>query len=224
VEATAAGEIRSVEYGSNQFINIEVREGEITGITPGYYRGTNIVAQISGQTIEGQGNVLNFQMPNIAGEVMVQPGATGTFSFTIEGGGATFQIGPEPGQMIRIGIDVTNLGATSQIGNISTVITGGVNSLLTNPRGATRVIEAAQSEVLTLRGRVGAIQSRLFQTNISNLERMRENLMRTRSIIGETNFAEAIQDLIRTRTLGMAALGALREFNLTQGAILNLLA
>jgi flagellin len=222
------GVIRSVEYGSAAFVQLEEVEGDLEGITPGRATGTDIQATVSNATASGQANVITVSTPMLSAQITVQQEQTGTFSFTIEGGGARFQLNTaaEPTDQITLGIGsvtVSNLGTTSGIGNLASLTSGGANSLLTNPGNAVRIIDAAIREVSTLRGQLGSVQSRLFESNINALRVEFENLSASRSQIADTNFAEEITALIRERILRQTGLTVLRQSNLSQGLVTRLL-
>lgn len=232
VEATSAGVVRSVDFGSQAFVQIEVVSGPgLTGLdlsAGNFFKGTDVVANVEGQSVQGQGNTIVFSQPSLAGEIIVKPGVTGTFQFTVEGGGATFQTGPTSGAADRVTIGIRALGAgslgeTSGLGGLSTLATGGANSL-TNPAGAISVLEAAAREVNALRGQLGSVSSELLERNVTNLRSAFENIAASRSRLGDTDFAEEAANAMRARLLRQAGIFTLRNFNQSQGSILNLLA
>lgn len=232
VEATSTGQVRSQDFGSQAFVQIEVVSGPgLTGLdlsSGNFFKGTDVVANVQGQVVTGQGNTITFNQQNLAGQIIAKSGATGSFEFTVAGGGATFQIGPAPGSADRITIGIRALsagalGETSGIGGLSTLATGGANSL-TNPGGTIAVLDAATREINTLRGQLGSVSSELLDRNVTNLQSAFENIASARSRLGDTDFSEEAANALRARILRQAGIFTLRSFNQNQGSILNLLA
>lgn len=232
IEATSSGQVRSQDFGSQAFVQIEVVSGPgLTGLdlsAGNFFKGTDVVANVEGQVVQGQGNTIIFSQQSIAGEIVAQSGATGTFQFTVVGGGATFQVGPTSGASDRVTIGIRalsagSLGETSGLGGLSTLTTGGANSL-TNPSGAVSVLDAATREINTLRGQLGSVSAELLERNVTNLQSAFENIAVSRSRLGDTDFAEEAANAMRARILRQAGIFTLRNFNQNQGSILNLLA
>jgi flagellin len=228
VEATPGGIVRSIDYGSTASVNVQELGGDLVGITPGLTQGTDIAGTINGITAGGRGNVLQVSDNALGAEVTVQAGAAGAFQFRIVGGGAQFQVGPVAGGLndLTIGIgsvSTSTLGEGSGLGALSTLATGGANSLLNRPAGALSVLDAAQSQVSSLRARLGAVSSQVFDTNIRALDVAFENLSASRSRIQDTDFAEEIASAVRNRLARETGLAALRQSNLNAGLALRLL-
>ncbi len=228
VEALATGEIRSIEYGSAAKVQIAVDSGTFSGVTPGLYNGTNIAGQVNGAAAAGRGNTLVVSSPQLSATIDVKPEETGGFLFTVQSGGAEFQIGPVGGGSddIRIGIGAVNsgtLGQSSGLGALSTLRTGGANSLAVNPAGGTPVLDAAIAEVSSLRSRLGSTSSQLFTANTDSLSIQFENLSASASTIGEANMAREISQSVRDVLARDVGLSALRAVNLNAGLALRLL-
>ncbi len=227
VEATSDGVIRSIDYGSKAFVRVENVQGSLQGITAGYTRGTDVVAQVSGIQITGVANTLNINVGSLAAQVDIQAGASGNFSFTIKGGGAIIQTGPEPTDKVTIGISSSQsavLGTSSGLGNLQSITTGSSNNILDNPATALSIINAARNEITSLRSQLGSASTSLLEPMMRNLETNVVNLSQARSVIGDADFAKEIADLLRTRIYREAGLNALKNQNLSAGAVLNLLA
>lgn len=229
VEATPAGEIRTIEFGSAASVQIEEVSGDLEGITPGLFAGTDIAAQVNGQAVTGQGSTITVNTNAIAATVQVEDGATGSFSFTVEGGGARFQIGPVAGGAndITIGIGATNsstLGGTSGLGSLSSLRTGAANNIVDNPAGAIAVLDAAANEVSGLRSRLGSVSGRLFEANLDTLAVAFQNLSASASQLGDANFADEVAQSVRNGLLRQSGLAVLGQANLNAGLALRLLA
>lgn len=227
VEATPGGQIRTVEFGSQATLNLQEIQGDLAGITPGFSTGTNVVAQVNGASASGRGNTVTFN-GSFQAEITVEPGATGSFGFTIEGGGARFQLGPTAGGAndfsVGIGAVSTNvLGVTGGFGSLREVATGGTASVANNPGNALRILDAAGREVGSLRSRLGAVSSQLFEPNARALDVAFENISASRSRIGDADFAEEIAQTVRHRLVRESGLSVLRQANLNAGLVLRLL-
>ena len=228
VEATDAGQIRTTEVGSNKSVNLQFVSGAFSGPVAGLYSGTDVVAQVNGQTTQNTGNVVKFQQPNLSGEVTINADTTGNFQFTINSGGAKFQIGSTPSQSNQVSIGIKNLsafnlGATGGVGSLNSLVTGGANSLISNPVKALNIIDSAINEVNTVRSQLGSIESRLLQTNTRNLGQAFDSISASRSSVGDSVLPEEVSNLLRSDLLKQVGIGTLRNLNLAQGSILNLL-
>lgn len=228
VEASG-GAITSGEVGSAAFVQIEEVSGDLAGITAGRTTGTDIVGTVNGVATTGNRNTLVAQGGAFSGEIAFSPTvAPGAFSFTITGGGAQLQLGSEAtgADQLRIGLPslfTSTLGGSSTIGALSSVTTGGKNSLLADPGAGLRVVDAALSEVNGLRGRLGAVVSQTFEPNVRSLNVALENLIASRSSIEDADIAEQVARQVRDNVLTQAGIGVLRNQNLQAGSVLRLL-
>ena len=218
----------SAGFGSDQIVELNVLEGSLatataedSSVSAVRDAGKDIEASINGQKAIGRGLTasvktslldasLTFETANnVEGE---------TASVNITGGGATFQIGQDvsaSGQ-IGIGIDAVNtarLGGGS--GKLYELASGGGKSLSEIADGsasgadAVDVIESAINEVSTLRGRIGAVQKNVIDTNINTLGVALENISEARSQIVDTDFAVESANLTKAQILGQAATSVL---------------
>src|SRR5207253_842754 len=94
----------------------------------------------------------------------------GSTNFTITGGGAKFQLGSEVNRQGQVQIGISSVATTKLgddvVGFLSTVGSGGANSLVSgNTVGAQKILSQAISQVATLRGRLGAFQKDILETN-----------------------------------------------------------
>ena len=104
------------------------------------------------------------------------------------------------------------------------------NNLNTNVNLSTRIgaleaidrIDASIQRVITLRGRMGAVQNRLEATS-SNLAAISENLSSARSRIRDADFAMETASLTRGQTLQQAASAMLAQANQAPQQALQLL-
>jgi flagellin len=238
VTATVNGttlELRSTAYGSDAFVEAEVISeasgGTIrTGLpgADGYERvaGVDVVASVNGILASSKGNQLSVNTATLDVSTSVTAGFTGTASFTITGGGALFQLGPdvESSQQARIGITGVN---TSLLGGVSGKLyqlgSGGSADLTTSPNLAASIVEEAIDQVTTLRGRLGAFQRTLLETNKNALNDTLINLTEAESQIRDADFAAESAALTRAQILVQSGTTVLQIANSNPQNVLALL-
>jgi flagellin len=103
------------------------------------------------------------------------------------------------------------------------VLGGGVASLDRDPVLAMRIIGQAVDDVTTLRGRLGAFQANMLQTNQNSLEVALEMLTTTESAIRDTNMAEESTEFTKNQVLLQAGTAMLAQANQINKNILQLL-
>lgn len=159
-------------------------------------------------------------------------------SFVITGGGARYQLGPQvnPQQQINVGfssVAATRLGgtfvtltdgSTQELQFLSSLKDGGDNRLnggsLAN---ASRILDTAIDEVSQLRGRLGAFERNILQTNIRSLQSGIENITSSQSIIRDADFARETSELSRSQILVQAGTSVLATANTNAQSVLQLL-
>ena len=85
------------------------------------------------------------------------------------------------------------------------------------------IIEDALDRVSTLRGRLGAIQKNVIETNISTLGVALENISEARSQIVDTDFAAETAALTKAQILNQSGISVLSIANQTPQSVLSLL-
>lgn len=220
----------STAYGSSQFVSIKTLEGTFAN---GKDFGQDAEVSINGTSASVDGlkasvrsGDLDIEM-NLDAAFGTTVSTTGT-SFSITGGGAKFQIGSRvnrPGQ-IQIGISsvaTTKLG-NETLGYLSTVGSGGNNSLVGgNTIQAQKVITEAIRQVATIRGRLGALQKNVLETNINSLNVALENVTASESAIRDADFASETAALTRAQILVQANTSVLAQANSSPQNVLALL-
>ena len=154
--------------------------------------GSDIVANVNGVSATGNGNELTINTATLDLSATLNSTFTGTASFTITGGGALFQLGPDvvSNQQARLGIGSVNtarLGGES--GNLFQLGTGGSADLSTDANTAATIVEEAIDQVTSLRGRLGAFQRTTLETNKNALNDTLTNLTEAESSIRDADFA-----------------------------------
>lgn len=232
--------LKSTTFGSRSFAEVNVLNGAFqTTLEDGSTVakrdvGTDIRVRINGQDAQGEG--LNASIKTASLDVTLSfkeannvLGETADLSIT--GGGALFQIGQEvsaAGQ-VGVGIDAIN---TARLGGVAGKLyelgTGGGKSLLDvgpNVQGAQLVdiVDQALNRVSTLRGRLGAIQKNVIDTNVSTLSVALENISAARSQIVDTDFATETANMQKAQVLKQAGISVLAIANQVPQQVLALL-
>ncbi len=222
-------------YGSKEFVSVTVLGDPNafdtvtnSGATQNRTIGRDVLASVNGA--QAIGNGLNLSVNTAALTLSLNVDAafgTGTKSFTITGGGATFQLGPQvqTNQQVSIAIDsvsASRLGSATD-GYLTDVTTGGSANLTKNPGKASRIIDDAINQVSVLRGRLGAFQQNTLQTNMNSLQVAMENVTASESTIRDTDFAMETSNLTRNQILVQAGTSVLSQANSTPQSVLKLL-
>lgn len=237
VEATVSTttlQLKSSAYGSKSVINLEIITegigGTITagigGVTKARDVGTDVVATVNGISATGNGNSLSINTSTLDFSTSVEAAFTGNAAFTITGGGALFQLGPDivSNQQARIGINSVNSGSLGGVnGRLYELKSGGAKAIGTNASGAAAVIDEVVSKVTSLRGRLGAFQRTTLETNINSLNDTLTNLTDAESSIRDADFAAETARLTRAQILVQSGTQVLQISNQNPQNVLSLL-
>lgn len=223
--------LTSTSFGSDQFVSIKSINGTfVDGKKFGADASVNIngaAAEVHGLTASVRNGDLDVSLTldkNFAQDTT----ATGTTSFNITGGGARFQIGSQVNRQsqIQVGIgavSTTKLGDEIN-GALSTLASGGANSLLSgNAIQAQKILTTAIRQVATLRGRLGALQKDVLDTNVNSLQVALENVTASESAIRDADFASETAALTRAQILVQANTSVLAQANSSPQNVLSLL-
>lgn len=232
--------LTSTTYGSAAYTEINVLNGTFETTLDDDVTvakrdvGADIKVRINGQDAQGEG--LNASIKTASLDVTLSFKESSnvvdeTADLSITGGGALFQIGQEvsaAGQ-VGVGIDAIN---TARLGGVAGKLyelgTGGGKSLLDvgpNVQGAELVdiVDQALNRVSTLRGRLGAIQKNVIDTNVSTLGVALENISAARSQIVDTDFATETANMQKAQVLKQAGISVLAIANQVPQQVLALL-
>lgn len=204
--------------------------------------GRDIVALLNGSVINGDGINLSLRNPELDIEIELDESfgttVTGTpETFHITGGGSTFQLGPQvtAQQQVNIGVDsvaATRLGGafvpladgSAEVQFLSSLKTGGPNALQDgNLQNASTILDQAIDEITILRGRLGAFERNVLDTNIRSLQTGVENLSASESIIRDADFARETSELTRAQILVQSGTSVLATANQNAQNVLQLL-
>jgi flagellin len=223
---------KSVEYGSRAFVDLRIiEEGPNSLFSAGqasrHDTGVDIKATINGIAATGSGTQVSV---NTSFLTMVldlnQDLVLGPLQFTINGGGALFQIGSDivSDQQARLGIEsisTSTLGGPS--GRLFEIGSSQLRSLTADIRGADRIISDVIGKISGLRGRLGAFQSTTLDSNSNSLSAAVSNLTEAESTIRDANFAEETAQLTRAQILSQSGLQVLGIANQNPENVLRLL-
>jgi flagellin len=203
--------------------------------------GKDVMALINGTLATGDGLNISINTPQLTlkltlNAVMATDPTVAPSSFFITGGGSLFQLGPEVNatQQTNLGIQSiasSSLGGTLINGTLeflSSLKSGQPNSLdQSNQRRdftrASEILDTAIDEVSVLRGRLGAFERNVLQTNVRSLQAAFENLSASESKIRDADFAEETSALTRAQILQSAGTTVLSLANQSSQQVLQLL-
>jgi flagellin len=224
---------KSDDYGSKATVNINVISegsgGSIISALGGSKKrdnGTDIVATVNGIRANSDGNSISINTSTLTFKASIEAGFTGTSNFSITGGGAQFQLGPDvvSAQQARLGITSVNtgsLGGTS--GRLYQLGSGESRSLKTDATGAAKIINDVIEKVTSLRGRLGAFQRTTLDSNTASLNDTLLNLNEAQSSIRDADFAKESANLTRAQILVQSGTSVLGIANQSSQSVLSLL-
>ncbi|MCP4248255.1 MAG: hypothetical protein GY778_14510, partial [bacterium] len=233
--AAAAIGVNSAGFGSDEFVTVQVLSGgaindgsSITNTSRN--EGTDATVLVNGTNAGVDGLDVNYAASGLSLSFSLTAALNtggGTTSFTVQAtGGATFQLGTDSTTRSTIGIDSLasyNLGGGDSGGFLRELLAGGSADLNTDVSTALKVVQKAISDVSTARGRIGGFQKFQVQTSINTLNATKAGLSDARSVIAETDFAEATAELNRQSVLLNSGISLLGLANQQASQILSLL-
>jgi flagellin-like hook-associated protein FlgL len=232
---------RSTEYGSNKFVDVQassvVAGGSTSFTTSDKYGNTetktygkDVDALINGikATASGLNASINTSSLAVSFTFSEHAGTTAGYAtgFSINGGGATFQVGPDV---------VSQQQITMGIRSINTVLLGGASGVLNqlregqdadlrkDPNKAFRIVQESLLAITSIRGRLGTMQRATLETNINVLNDTLSALTEAESQIRDTNFAEETSNMTRAQILVQANMNTLGIANQIPNYMLSLL-
>ncbi len=111
--------------------------------------------------------------------------------------------------------------ATSTLG--LDISAGGGTALSADANGAIGLIDAAISNIATLRGTLGAFQKNTLMTNLNSLSVALENVTATESFIRDANMASETSSFTKNQILVQAGVSVLAQANVISQSVLQLL-
>ena len=234
--ASATGlSFNSTAYGSDEFVSVSATSGNFT-VAAGDQGdnqdgGRDAGVRINGQTATVKGLIASIRSNGL--DVVLDLAeafgtAVGNSSFSITGGGAQFQIGPQVNSdgLVSIGIpsvNTSNLG-TTDAGFLNSIGTGGAASIVgAEYVTAEKIVSAAIEQVSVLSGRLGGFQANQLETNINSRRVAYENVKAAESAIRDTDYATEVAALTRAQVLVQSTTQILSIANQLPNTALSLL-
>jgi flagellin len=233
----------SSDFGSNAKVGLDVREGKGQNFKDNMVdrngnnimnsAGTDIEAKVNGVVATGDGNTLSIDTPALSMQMTVNAPTTAdptpaNIQFTITGGGAHFQIGPNvvSTQKAVIGIQSVDTANMNTIYGYLDQLHSGQNADLSSDNNMTlggKIITAVAGKIATLRGRLGAFSKTTMETNIQTLSSTVNSLTNAQSQIQDADFAAETAALTRAQVLTQSGTSVLSIANRGPQNVLALL-
>ena len=226
--------LKSTGFGSKKFVSVTVQKGSFqtvdgNGQSAERASGRDAVATVNGALVTGDGLDLKVNNGSLDMNMSLNSSfGAGQTSFAITGGGALFQLGGEVSSNQQVNVGIQSVAA-SKLGNFNTgflndIVTGGGSTLVGgNAAAASKILEAAISQVAVLRGRLGAFEKNTLDTNMNSLNVTLENVTSSESTIRDADFAKETAQLTRDQVLTQAGTSVLATANNTPQTVLSLL-
>lgn len=203
--------------------------------------GQDVSALVNGNLASGHGLRLSINSTSLGMELLlhedlaIRPTAANA-TFSITGGGALFQLGQDVTALQQANIGIQSVAASQMGGTLvdgslqflSSLKQGQINSIDTSFSrkdfsAASDILDRAIDEVSILRGRLGAFQRNVLETNSRALQSSFENLSASDSQIRDADFAFETSKLTRAQILSSAGNSALLLANQASQQVLQLL-
>ena len=238
--------LQSEGYGTKQFVGVEVLSEGPAGTLATDLGGDNVKVGgvdadvlVNGVEVETDGLTVNARSTGLDVTVELDAafaadalGAAATVpvnsTFDITGGGTRFQIGSNVDRQSQVSVGIGSVSASrlgsNAVGYLSEIASGGANSLTSgNTTNAQEILEVALTEVASLRGRMGALQKNVLETNINSLQIALENVSAAESQIRDADFAQETAAMTRAQILAQANTSVLAQANNQPQQVLSLL-
>ena len=194
--------------------------------------GQDVSAIINGIIATADGKVarINTDFLDVSVELS-NAGATarGTINaFTITGGGAKFNLGPNVDILNQVSVGISNVAGRYlgdiNSGHLDDLASGKTSNLVNGDlETAQKIVDLAIAQVSGLRGRLGAFQKNVVGATIRSLGVALENTSAAESSIRDTDFADETAKLTRSQILVNAATNVLAIANAQPQSVLQLL-
>ncbi len=233
VAASASGatlRLLSSDYGSSAFVRVSVLSGDSTNMLSGNDYGRDATVTVNGQSAAVDGLDVSYSANGVSASFSLTEDyndgtVTGSESFTISGGGATFQLGTDSSTRETIGIDglFTQQLGSSLTGYLSSLKGGSTNSLLNDPSQAAAIARAAAGQVAKAQGRLGGFLKFQVGTALNQQNSAKESLTAALSTIRDVDYAVETAELNRQNVLLEMSTALLGVANQQSARVLSLL-
>lgn len=233
VQANGSLKLYSTAYGSRDFVSVKTVSGTFN-VSTNKASGADAQVTINGNAASVDGTTASIRTSdldvtlNLTAAFAQNTSPTGNTNFYVTGGGARFQLGSEVTRNAQeqIGISSVSTGSLGDAvnGYLSSMQSGGANSLISgNTISAQNILNSAINQIATLRGRLGAFQKDIIDTNTNSLNVALENVTASESAIRDTDFAAETANMTRAQILVQANTSVLAQANATPQSVLSLL-
>jgi len=229
--SVSGGDLRldSTAFGARQYVSLVTISGTFVP-TKAIDYGRDAAVTINGAAASANGLSVSYRSSNLDIELELGTAfnTAGNDNFYITGGGATFALGskitePNKASLGLASISTGRLG-DNLVGYLSTLGSGGANSLSSgNLVRAQNIIDKAIKQVANQRGRLGAFQKEILDSNINSLSVALENVTASESAIRDADFASETAALTRAQILVQANTSVLAQANTSPQNVLALL-
>lgn len=197
--------------------------------------GLNIAATINGITATSNGKTIRATSDLLDVELTLSTsasqtlGAVGSRAIAITGGGADFQLGADVNIGGKVSLGISDVSArklgNSSVGFLDDLASGQAFNLVDadDLTSAQEIVDAAISQVSSVRGRLGAFQKNTLGATIRSLSITSENTQAAESIIRDSDFAKETAGLTRSQILVASATNVLALANSAPQSALQLL-
>ncbi len=201
--------------------------------------GQDLGANINGVAATSDGRTIRVNTDTLNIEMTLTATASQTLgsisALTISGGGADFQLASNVDISGKVSLGISEvaarkLGKTEDTDNLGTFFNlddlgsgKTLNVVDGDLENAQKVVEAAISEISSLRGRLGAFQKNVVGATIRSLGIAVENTAAADSVIRDADFAVETANLTRSQILSAAASNSLILANQQPQSVLQLL-
>jgi flagellin len=222
--------INSTAFGSTQYVSVQAIAGNVAGLSSNKSFGTDANVTVNGAKAQVDGLNVSYRDAglDVSLELTQAFDKPGSKTFYITGGGATFALGSKVTETNKASIGISSV-STGSLGDsingfLSSLGSGGANSLTSsNLTIAQKIIDAATSQVSSLRGRLGSFQQLTIGSTVNSLGVAFENVSSAESAIADTDFAQETSNLTRAQILSQSATTVLAQANAAPQQVLKLL-
>ncbi len=218
--------LRSTAYGADAFVRVSVISGDTTNFLNAEDYGVDASVTVNGQSAAVDGLDVSYSANGVNISFKLKSGFTsGSETFTISGGGATFQLGTDSNTRETIGIAglfTAQLGS-ADTGYLASLAGGGSNNLIDNPNQAVKIVREAIKQVAKVQARLGAFQKFQVETAINQQTATKESLSSAISVVRDADYAEETANLNRQNVLLQSSISLLGLSNQRTSQILALL-
>ena len=200
----------TVEVGSRQTFQIAVQNG--SNIIDDLASGKDVLARVNGREVRGDGRHIEFSSHDLTMSATISSrmkvGERTEFNVT---GGALFQLGKDVQASSQYRMVLPSM-TVSRLGGASGVLEDLRTIDLETDAGkalAYKIVNEAVNMVATQRGRIGAVQRHVLDSNAMNLDIQLERVMESEGLISNVDMAMESSRLNRAEILAQSAMSAI---------------